>query len=690
MKKCVNTINLNKSEKFLTSLTLSFTGGQEKKKFPTSEHTLADFSTTLTRILSRRLQTSLKTEEKKSAIAESLLDLKSMILTGKKSSSEKNTLITELSATSDQASTLKETGLKPFWTKQSKDVSARLYLPIKTGLSDLGLTSSSDSYTTTQEVKSWFSIKKLRLRKKNSLTTSFQLSQFSLPESTGYEHTLLKEKSEKIPPTLEQKKEELMKETEVENLKLRELKELCRKKKLPVSGTKAVLKSRLTGRDDTKKTLKGASKNKKTMKFRILPTKDEEEVLARSYSQFRWYYNASLDTLNKYIESVGNLKNKKISYQNIRDNLRKYVYNSEKREFEYDEKNNTPPIPFWWSDEKVKPHSRIIRGAADKLASSRNSAVSNRKGDHYTMSFMSSKEMTECCRFDDVHIPQWLKSMKSRFWYTGKDRRRKIISFDELVKDGQLASGVELIHDKITDRHFIHCPVDLNYFPEGDRRCERQTSSSTFGSRVISLDPGLRKFLTGYDPEGNVLFVGGGSERFDLLDIILEADSISSRLATGKNLSKEKVSELRKIRFLLNQKIRWKVDDMHWKTINYLTANYDVIMMPFFGTKDMVKIKRKVDGTKKYTLSRRNKRIMLMFSFCKFRERLKWKCDVLKKKLFIVTEEYTSVTCGNCGSRKKSNSNEVYDCKNCETVLDRDVNGARNILIKNIRLAGAS
>ena len=46
----------------------------------------------------------------------------------------------------------------------------------------------------------------------------------------------------------------------------------------------------------------------------------------------------------------------------------------------------------------------------------------------------------------------------------------------------------------------------------------------------------------------------------------------------------------------------------------------------------------------------------------------------------------TSKTCSCCGKLNYNlGSSEVFVCKECEMRIDRDVNGARNILIKNIK-----
>ena len=50
-----------------------------------------------------------------------------------------------------------------------------------------------------------------------------------------------------------------------------------------------------------------------------------------------------------------------------------------------------------------------------------------------------------------------------------------------------------------------------------------------------------------------------------------------------------------------------------------------------------------------------------------------------------VTEEYTSKTCTKCGKISDKCRNRLKECENCGYKINRDINGARNILIKNIK-----
>ena len=170
----------------------------------------------------------------------------------------------------------------------------------------------------------------------------------------------------------------------------------------------------------------------------------------------------------------------------------------------------------------------------------------------------------------------------------------------------------------------------------------------------------MRKFLVGYDPQGETLFVGDKASQ-ELSAMLLYVDTI----------------EERKKKLKIWRKIKNRVSELHWKTIRFLVDNYDTIFLPDFRVSEMLRGKR---------LGRMTKRLLCMFSFYSFKERLQYKCDVYNRKLIIVDESYTSKTCGCCGVLNDVGSSEVYTCSSCGSVFDRDVNGSRNILIKNIHL----
>ena len=74
-----------------------------------------------------------------------------------------------------------------------------------------------------------------------------------------------------------------------------------------------------------------------------------------------------------------------------------------------------------------------------------------------------------------------------------------------------------------------------------------------------------------------------------------------------------------------------------------------------------------------------------IYSHYLFKQRLLYKSKIRKVHVYNVTEEYTSLTCGNCGELNYGlGKSKVFNCPNCKIVIDRDYNGARNILLKHL------
>jgi transposase len=92
---------------------------------------------------------------------------------------------------------------------------------------------------------------------------------------------------------------------------------------------------------------------------------------------------------------------------------------------------------------------------------------------------------------------------------------------------------------------------------------------------------------------------------------------------------------------------------------------------------------RKVNG-KNGNLYKDVKKVVGALSHYKFRQRLQNKCAEYRCQYLEVTEEYTSKTCCKCGNIKDDlGGDRVYDCLKCKEKINRDTNGAINILIKN-------
>lgn len=193
--------------------------------------------------------------------------------------------------------------------------------------------------------------------------------------------------------------------------------------------------------------------------------------------------------------------------------------------------------------------------------------------------------------------------------------------------------------------------------------------------KVVALDPGVRTFNTGVDSKGNVTeFAPGDVGR--IYRLCHHMDLLQSK-AFDKSVKSKKRYRLRKAWHRAIKRVKDLVTDVRNKTVKHLCKNYDVIFLPEFNTKDMVnRAKRNIgNGTA---------RGMMTWSHYKFKELLKTTALREGVKLVIVTEEFTSKTCSCCGHLHHNlGRSKVFSCPSCPVVMDRDENGARNILMKS-------
>ena len=206
-------------------------------------------------------------------------------------------------------------------------------------------------------------------------------------------------------------------------------------------------------------------------------------------------------------------------------------------------------------------------------------------------------------------------------------------------------------------RYFVIVPIDVAV-----KRPENQRLSA------CALDCGVRTFQTVFSKE---LCSKIGEHVFSrIFRYCYALDYLISRK------KKERSNRFNKAM----QRIRWKVrdliDEIHNKTALFLCKLFDVIYLPTFETQEMVS-----------KLHHKTSRAMLGWAHYRFKMKLKAKAEEYSCKVVDCNESYTSKTCGNCGTENQIGGKEVWTCKHCGCVHDRDINGARNILLKQMFLA---
>ena len=118
---------------------------------------------------------------------------------------------------------------------------------------------------------------------------------------------------------------------------------------------------------------------------------------------------------------------------------------------------------------------------------------------------------------------------------------------------------------------------------------------------------------------------------------------------------------------------------MQYSCCNFLLDNFKTILLPKFET-------QKIIDKEARNIEKKTAREMITWCHFKFQQRLIWKSQKRDdSRVIIVSEKLTTKTCGRCGLIKENvEGDEIYHCSTCGLVVDRDVNAARNILIRNI------
>lgn len=177
------------------------------------------------------------------------------------------------------------------------------------------------------------------------------------------------------------------------------------------------------------------------------------------------------------------------------------------------------------------------------------------------------------------------------------------------------------------------------------------------------VDPGVRTLLTCYGSNGVEEYTHN-SKALDKLNYLIH----TLKTKRTKRTRKKKLSKL-------DKKKKNYIDDIHWKSITNLLKTNDVI---FFGD---IKSHGIVKNGKNKTLNRNFNDL----KFYLFKQRLKYKALLLNKKVIMVHEAYTTQGCSCCGNLWKTiGSEKVYKCSKCKSTFDRDVNSAKNILMKGL------
>jgi putative transposase len=259
-----------------------------------------------------------------------------------------------------------------------------------------------------------------------------------------------------------------------------------------------------------------------------------------------------------------------------------------------------------------------------------------------------------------------------RPWTLGIEKAVKVDKDDDLVifpdTIGKMRYYGKLPFDEKPEAECgIHRNAKGDYFLRVPIRV--QVKKQKPPKKIIAMDPGVRKFVTGYSPTEEHGFYAGKETDKRILEIQKNIDLVNSEL-TSSFIECVCRRRLRKKKMRLYADLKNVRNDFHWKLANMLTTQYDRILLPHLETAKLSRgLKTKVS------------RAMLSQSHGLFLQRLADKCKERGVTFEEPSERHTSKTCGCCGMLTNVGSSETFACR-CGYVADRDLNAARNIYIR--------
>ena len=548
----------------------------------------------------------------------------------KSSSCDRNIPIIPSSKMSVLVSTGRGNSLRPFWNSRCAEESKKLWLPIETGSVVSRSNWSSGSWRRT-DVGSWFSIREWRSHTTaSSPTTSSPSSKFSIVERTAEGSTA--KKPRKITEEAQKKRDEKARERE-------EKKEIAIAR---ANRKKACRKERTIPENPKPEKAKANASHK----IRLQPDTACREVLKKWFGAVRKTYNIALESIrDKKIDTFSEiwLKNRFVTSCNI-------------------------PKRDSYLHETTPKHIR--EGAIKDLVQAYKTNWSKREKDPehtFDVKFRSKKDGQQAIVIPSVAISLMkkahaLESLMKMYptYLTGQ------INYFTRSHGGTIEYDCRLSLDKL-GRFYLHIPF---------RRSVEVRENQTDGGNSkgwAALDPGIRSFLTGYSPDGRAFDIGN-TDISRLYRLCLALDKLIGRTQQRRKFKRK---GMLRAQVRARAKIRAIVDEVHWKTIRYLCTRYDDIVIPKFEVSQMVR-----RGSRR--IRSKTARAMLTWSHYRFRCRLLEKASQFGCRVHVKTEEYTSKTCTACGNVKVDlGGAKSYRCANCGVKIDRDLNGARNIFLKN-------
>jgi putative transposase len=273
---------------------------------------------------------------------------------------------------------------------------------------------------------------------------------------------------------------------------------------------------------------------------------------------------------------------------------------------------------------------------------------------------------------------QGISVLKKNWGHKRKNSKFRDVFNSHVLRSCE-ALPAKLQHDSRLTRnrlgHYYLClPMPIETMSENQAPSFQAAQHAT-----MSLDPGVRTFMTGYDADGTIV-EWGDADMGRIFRLCYAHDKLQGKWSK-KDVQHRQRFRMQTAARRIRSKIRNLVDEAHKKLAKWLCENYRCVLLPEFKSSGMVR-----RGQRK--LHSKTARAMMVWSHYRFRQRLINKAREYPWCSVAITQEpFTSKTCGACGKlHHKLGSSKTFKCPRCGYTADRDANAARNILIRHVTL----
>lgn len=360
--------------------------------------------------------------------------------------------------------------------------------------------------------------------------------------------------------------------------------------------------------------------NHKSYKFRIYPTKDQENYLAQAFGSKRFIFNHFLRLNNQ-------------RYENKEGFLNAFGCNYEITKMKKTEDHSWLKEMDDWvlknaSNDLGVAFKNFFNSIKKKTKQSSKKPRGKRKDDNY-------QSFRTVCKLSDKGLK--IPKLKSHI---------KIIQYQEV--QGTIKSVT--ISKCPSGKYFASILTEQDIIPKG------------FTGNEVGLDLGIKDLIITSD---GVKFVHPDKlvEKINLR--LKRQQKILSRKTKGSNnYEKQRVKVAR-----LHEKITNIKRNYYHEISSYLVSNYDAIYMEDLNVSGMIK-------------NRKLSRAIHSASWSILTTMIQYKCDWNHRTFHKINRWFpSSKTCSCCGYKRDSMDLSIreWQCPNCNIVHDRDLNAAVNI-----------